>query len=72
MQKNLIRDCGYNYDYDSDSKTQLQKMSSENELRSLVLFSSPVCTELEIALPGVGHCCVSVTFVSFLDQCMQS
>lgn len=50
------------YNYDSDSETQLQKGSTKNELESLILFSSPGCTQLEVTLPDVRYHWVSQNF----------
>lgn len=62
----------YNYDFDSDLETQLKKVSTKNELGSLILFSSLRCAEVEILFPDVGFHLVSQNFQPFLDQYTQS
>lgn len=60
----------YNYDFDSDLETQLKKVSTKNELGSLILFSSLRCAEVEIVFPDVGFHQLSQNFL--LDQYTQS
>lgn len=65
-------DSDYNYDFDYDLETQLKKVSTKNELESLILVSSLRCAEVEIVFPDAGFHRVSQNFQPFLDPYTQS